>query len=63
MVPCITAQFTGVIVASGELDGYSESLRGMVDVFQLNDSDSEADYYRVNVWVTKQFMMCNIGSK
>ena len=52
MVPCITAQFTGVIVASGELDGYSESLRGMVDVFQLNDSDSEADYYRVNVWVT-----------
>ena len=52
VVPCITAQFTGVIVASGDLEGYSESLRGMVDVYQLNDSDSEADYYLVNVMVS-----------
>jgi len=49
--PCITAQFDGVIVASGDLDGYSESLRGMVDVYQLNDSDSETDYYLVNIRV------------
>jgi hypothetical protein len=50
-VPCVRAQGAGVIVASGDLEGYPQYLRGMIDIFQLNDTDPEADHYRIYIQV------------